>query len=106
VIVPVPTAAQVRARLGLPLSAVPDLELQEVLEGEVDSQNIACQTTPYLADLREALYRRVARALSAKGLPLGVMSDEFGTTSLRATDAEIMRWEGPHMKFALGGTRA
>jgi hypothetical protein len=98
-----PTPEEVRTRLGVPVETVPDDELADVLAGEIDGQDEDCRTEPYPASLRLALFRRCARSLAAKGVPLGILMDEFGSTSLRANDAEIFRLEGKWLRFALGG---
>jgi len=51
-----------------------------------------------------AFYRRCARAIAAKGVPLGTMpgSDEFGPQRLASFDAEIERYEGPTRRFVFG----
>ena len=101
-----PTAEEVRTRLGLPAAAVPDDELADVVAAEVEDQAVVCRAEPYGYALRQAVFRRCARAIAAKGVPLGILSDEFGQTSLRQLDAEIGRWEGPHRRFNLGTRRA
>lgn len=98
-----PTPDEVRTRLHVPVETVDDAELADVVAGETDAQDTDCRTEPYVSALRLALFRRCARSLAATGVPLGILMTEFGSTSLRANDAEIFRLEGPHMKFALGG---
>lgn len=100
-----PTLPEVRARLKVPVAVVDDAELGDVLAGEQSNQQQVCTTEPYTADLRLALFRRCARQIAAKGVPLGILSDEFGQTSLRANDAEITRLEGPYTRFPVGTRR-
>jgi hypothetical protein len=102
----VPTADEVRVRFGLPVEVVPEEELDDVLAQESDAQAKSCRIDPYGYDLRGAIFRRVQRALAAKGVPLGVLADEFGSSPLVSTDAEITRLEGPYQKFNIGTTRA
>lgn len=101
----IPTAGEVRARFHLPVEVVPDEELDDILAQERDAQEKACRTDPYGFDLRGALFRRVQRSLAAKGVPLGVLADEFGSAPLVSTDAEITRLEGPYQRFNIGTGR-
>lgn len=61
---------------------------------------------PYPADLKEALFRRVAHTLAVRPLPLGVQANlsEFGATTTRVggTDPEVRRLEAPHRKLVKG----
>jgi hypothetical protein len=102
-----PTPAEVRERLSVSTTAVPDDELTDIVNGETSAQQAACTVVPYVADLRLALFRRCARTLAAKGVPLGILADEFGQTPLRAVDSEIARLEArtPGSTSAAPGNR-
>lgn len=58
------------------------------------------------ADLLEALCRRVARNLTARGNPLGFIPTLDDTTSggafFGSNDPEIRRLEAPHRRLAVG----
>jgi hypothetical protein len=97
-----PTLEEVRDRLKVPAAVVDDAHLQDILDAEQSDQQAVCRTDPYPAQLRSALFRRCARAIAAEGVPLGILADEFGQTSLRANDAEITRLEGPFSPLRLG----
>lgn len=58
----------------------------------------------YPDSLRGALYRRVARNLALKGIPLAVLrgDSESGDTVLPGSDPEVRRLERPHRKLILG----
>jgi hypothetical protein len=94
-----PTAPEVRARLKLSFDAVDDVDLREVVDGETANQAALCLTDPYTHDLRLAVYRRCARTLAARGVPLGVVDSEFGAVPM-TSDGEIRRLEGPHLRMA------
>lgn len=108
---PVPplTAAQVRAWAG-PISASDEL-IASVISAETEAQARVCDRggdpatagDPLPDALVLALYRRVARALAARGVALGVVGadSEFGSTSLPRYDAEIERYERPYRVVAI-----
>lgn len=59
----------------------------------------------YPPDLTEALFRRVARNLAIRGLPLGVqasMSEAAVAVTRIGDDAEIRRLEAPYRKRVVG----
>lgn len=99
------TAAQVRAWAGGPISADDDL-ITFVISSEVEAQARVCDrggdparaSDPMPQALVLALFRRVARALAARGVTLGVVGtdSEYGSTSLPRYDAEIERYERPY----------
>jgi hypothetical protein len=96
------TVEQARAWVGVPAELLPDDQFQVLFDGEKASQAKECRVDPDADQpaLDEALLRRVARAVEAKGLPLGVIGDggEFGPVRL-ASDSELFRLEGPWRKF-------
>lgn len=103
----VPTLAEIRARLKLTEDRIPDDELGDVLAAEIALQAKVCRipvdpTDPpsdaFPAPLRTALFRRVARALALKGIPLAVLQGdaETGTTYLPSNDPEVRRMERPY----------
>jgi hypothetical protein len=61
-------------------------------------------STPYPADLSEALKRRVARNLALRGVPLAVLQSdsEAGPAILPGRDPEVRRLEAPYKKLIVG----
>lgn len=75
------------------------------LATELAAQRRVCRIgAAYDDDLRGALYRRVARNLALKGIPLAVLRGdaEGGSTVLPGRDPEVRRLEGPHRKLVVG----
>lgn len=99
-----PTPEQVREWAGVTTKSISDDALTMLVDAEVVNQAKMCRVQPYTADLYQAVLRRCARALAARGVPLGVTpaSAEFGPTRLAAYDGEIERYEGPVRRFAFG----
>ncbi|HET6742392.1 MAG TPA: hypothetical protein VFH76_25785 [Kribbella sp.] len=109
----VPTLAEVRTRLKLTVDRIPDEELADVLASEIELQAQTCRipvdpTDPpadaFPAALRAAVFRRVARAIAMKGIPLAVLQGdaEVGTTYLPSNDPEVRRLEGPFRVVVFG----
>jgi hypothetical protein len=94
-----PTLTEVRDWLQAPATVVTDTQLQHVLDAEVALQAEWC-TVPadYAEPLYQAVLRRCAREIAARGVPLGMLGPdaEFGGATLARWDAEIERLEGPH----------
>jgi hypothetical protein len=92
-----PTVPELRAWIGVSATAVTDDQLQEVLDAEITNQAKVCHVDDDPdtgADLRQALFRRVGRAVSAKSLPTGMVGDPtYGLSRLPSFDAEIERYE-------------
>jgi len=103
----VPTVAEVRAYLQStgPTSFV-DADLTGALAAELAAQARACRVpAQYPPDLREALYRRVARNLAARSVPVASFTAfDGGGTSTRVPmrDAEVARLEAPFRRMAVG----
>ncbi|MFT4189847.1 MAG: hypothetical protein QM621_14880 [Aeromicrobium sp.] len=97
-----PDLAAVKEYLG-PLAAnQSDTAVGGALAAETAAQASACRVVPYAPPLAEALLRRVSRNLAMRGLPLGVMSDEMGSTRVGGNDPEVRRLEGPYRKRVCG----
>lgn len=104
-----PTLTEIRAAIGVPATAVPDVDLQRVYDAEVASQAARCNvgdepdvdTPPPLA---QSLVRRVQREVAARNLPLGMIGidSEYGAQRLPNTDALIDDLERPYRKQVLG----
>lgn len=92
-----PTVEQVREWTGVSASSITDVALQVVVDAEVYGQAQLCRVDPYTPNLYQAMLRRCARELAARGLPLGLMSgeSEYGPARIPSFDAEIERLEGP-----------
>ena len=99
------TLTQARDWIQVPVSVLPDDQLQVFLDGEMDNQAKLCFIDPDVvqAGLNEALLRRVARAAAAKGVPLGLVGDgEYGPARIAISDAELERVEGPFRLVVFG----
>lgn len=101
--------AAVRAWVRVPATVVSDEQLGRVIGGELLLQAQACSVpppgAPYPAHLAQALYRRVARVLAARQVPLGLIGDpasEAGAQRLAMFDAEVERLEGGTRRVVFG----
>lgn len=101
---PAPTLDEVRAWCEVSANVVTDAQLQAVCDAETELQAARLAPMPTLAtypvempaSLAQALLRRVARELAARGVPLGVTgADEYGPVALPSYDSEIERLEAP-----------
>jgi hypothetical protein len=108
---PPPTAVEIRDWLKLSTDQLSDHDLGVFRAGEIANQRSECRIPADLvaqgllpAQLVASIYRRVARAVAARGIPLGVRSGdgEFGPLVITSYDAEINRLEGNHRRFVTG----
>jgi hypothetical protein len=103
-----PTVEQVRAWCQVSPTACTDEQLGQVMAGEAANQAKACLLDPTMPDderdddLVQAFYRRCARELAARGLPLGITEGEQGPMRLSSFDAEVDRLEGHDRRFTFG----
>lgn len=95
--VPVPTVEEVAQRLGKQAGHISDAYLAEVTD-----QANRCRVEEYTDSLGEALVRRVNRNLAMRNLPLGVVTDDTGSTRIGSNDPEVRRLEGPYRKMPIG----
>lgn len=103
-----PTLEEVRTWTGVSDYELPDDQLADILGAETGVQAADCVIPdPYPAELRLALFRRCARAVAAKGLPLGSLplpeaglGGSYGAAVLPRLDAEIERYEHAHRVIA------
>lgn len=101
-----PTAADVQTYLGA--SSYDVLELGAVLAAEKAAQAARCRVpaddATWPPDLTEALFRRCARNLAMRGVPLAILQGdaEVGSTILPGQDPEVRRLEAPHRKLMVG----
>lgn len=82
-----------------------DDQVQDALDAEQAAQADRRKINPYTPALRQALLRRVARNLAARGVPIAqYTSFEGGGTSSRvpALDVEIARLEAPYPRLVVG----
>lgn len=108
---PPPTLVEVRNWLKVTVAAISDHDLEVIRWAEIGNQQDECRIPADLAaagqlpaPLVATIYRRCARAVAARGIPLGFRSgdDEYGPARLASWDAEIARLEGPWRKFVFG----
>ena len=103
-----PPVDDVRAWIKVPATLLTDEQLAQVVNAEALIQARLCRVPAdpdaLPPDLVQAIYRRVAREVAARGIPLGMLAAdaEFGTARLGRFDAEIERLEGPNRKFIVG----
>lgn len=96
-----PDIAEVREKLKLG-AAIADEFLQHVLDSEIALQADECvyDVDDYPAPLRQALYRRVNRALELENQPLGLITGagdgQTGVSRVDGTDREIRRLEAKY----------
>lgn len=102
-----PTAAEVQTYLqstGATSFTLADIGL--ALAAETAAQARSCRVpAEYPADLREALYRRVARNLAARAVPVAQWTAFDGQatgTRVPAKDVEVARLEAPYRRMVVG----
>lgn len=96
---PVPSVVDVARYCGRPVSA----KVEEAYAAELAAQVAACRTSPYGADLGEALKRRVMTNLARRALPLGTQPNgELGSTAVGTYDPEVRRLERPYRRLVVG----
>lgn len=93
----VPTVAEVADVLKEDVAAI-----ESAYDAELVDQASRCRVEPYTAALASALVRRVGRSVEMQNLPLGVLSDELGSTRIGSTDPEVRRLESPYRRAVVG----
>jgi hypothetical protein len=102
-----PTLVEVREWIGVPATVLTDAQLGQVLDAESDKQAAYClipaEPDAFPAALSQALYRRVAREVAARSVPLGLLGDgiEYGPSRLPALDAQVESHEAPYRVTAI-----
>lgn len=100
------TLADAKAYLGTSIGSWTDPEILAALDAERSAQADICRVDDFTPALREALLRRVARNLAARGVPVVSVSsfDAGGSTVTRVprTDPEVARLEAPYRRLVLG----
>lgn len=102
-----PTLADLKAYLqSTGSTSFTDAALSLALAAETAAQAAACRVpAAYPADLREALYRRVARNLAARAVPVAQFSSFEGVgtaTRVPQRDPEVARLEAPYRRLVVG----
>jgi hypothetical protein len=99
-----PTYADVTDYIGGTLGRFDDNDIQDALDAETEAQAAVCRTTPYTYSLRQALLRRISRALAMKRLPLSMtQGDAEGANQIvPGRDPEVRRLEAPYRKLKVG----
>lgn len=98
-----PTLQNVKDYLGENAYAYSDVVLTSTLAAETAAQAAVCRVGEAMPDdLAMALLRRVARNLAMRALPVGVQSDEMGSTTIGSNDPEVRRLEKPYKKVFVG----
>ena len=111
----VPSVDDVRKWVQVPATSVDDAQLSQVIAAELAGQALSCRVPPvvdpppdpdafYPDALAQAIYRRVARELAGRQVPLGIVGDgaEYGPNALATFDAEVERIEGPYRMVVFG----
>lgn len=93
----VPTLTTVAHALGKQTS-----EIANAYAAEVSDQARRCRVEPYNSALALALVRRVQHSIAMASLPLGVMTDETGSTRIGSSDPEVRRLEAPYRRVVVG----
>ena len=95
----------VRAWIDVPATRLTDEQLAQVIAAETLIQARLVRVPETMTeDLVQAIYRRVAREVAARGVPLGILGadSEYGPTRIARWDSEIERLEGPSRKVVFG----
>lgn len=104
-----PSVSEVRAWCQISAASLADAQLQQVMDAEQANQALSCRVPELVDDfppaLAQAIYRRVAREVAGRGVPLGLVGDaasEAGAQRLATFDAEVERLEGPYRMVVFG----
>ena len=107
-----PTLEEIREAIGVPATALSDVDLQRIYDAEDDAQR---RRLMKMADddgnpvddvppaINQAFVRRIQREVAARNLPLGMVGidAEYGAQRLPATDALADDLERPYRKQVL-----
>lgn len=99
-----PDLATIRLEIGVPVTVLSDEILVLVAGSEQDGVNTSYEWAAVNGLLPDRLYevfvRNVARAVAARGVPLGMVATdaEFGVARLTTRDSEITRVGGMYRK--------
>jgi hypothetical protein len=95
-----PTLTELRDWIQVPATVLSDEQLDVVAAAEQSAQDFLDWGVGDLPDdAAAAFYKRVARAVAAKGVPLGILAAdaEYGTVRLSRFDPEVARLEAPYV---------
>lgn len=98
-----PDLATIRLEIGVPATVLSDDILTKVAGAEQDGVRSSYEFTDPLPDkLFEVFIRNIARAVAARGVPLGILAAdaEYGTVRLSMRDSEVTRVGGQYRKRA------
>lgn len=97
-----PDLATIRSEIGVPATVLADDILDKIAGSEQDGVRSSYDWgTGDLPDrMYEVFIRSVARAVAARGVPLGILAAdaEYGTVRLSMRDSEVTRVGGMHRK--------
>ena len=100
-----PDLPTLRGEIGVPGTVMDDETLTLIAGSEQEGVTGAYEYTDPLPDrLYQVFIRSVARAVAARGVPLGILAAdaEYGTVRLSLRDSEITRLGGMHRKRVFG----
>lgn len=103
-----PDLGAVRAYVHVPATALPDIDLQRMMDAAEADQRARClvpDTEPLPANLEQGFLRRVQKEIAAKNLPLGMVgveASEYGPTSVPAYDSLVEEHERAHRRVVVG----
>lgn len=100
-----PTLAALRGEVGVPATVMDDATLEGIAGSEQEGTAGAYDWDGDLPDrLYQVFVRSVARAIAARGVPLGILAAdaEYGTVRLSLRDSEITRLGGMHRRRVFG----
>lgn len=100
-----PTLEALRLEVGVPGTVMDDDTLELVAGSEQEGMPAQYDWEGDLPDrLYQVFVRNVARAVAARGVPLGILAAdaEYGTVRLSTRDSEITRLGGMHRKRVFG----
>lgn len=102
-----PGLVEVRDWIGVPATVLTDAQLTQVLDAESEKQAAYClipdDPAAFPSALAQALYRRVAREVAARSVPLGLLGDgvEYAPSRLPLFDAQVENHEAPYRVTAI-----
>jgi hypothetical protein len=110
----VPSSAQCRAWARVSPEAIPDADLDEIRQAELDIQALTCvvpadpdsdgNEATYPAALARALLRRVQRACALRNNAIGYATDaaaEYPPVQISGWDAEVAREESSYRQHVV-----
>ena len=96
-----PDLPAIRQEIGVPATVLSDELLTKIAGSEQENTYAAYEWTGDLPDrMYQVFIRLIARAVAARGVPLGILAAdaEYGTVRLSTRDSEITRLGGQYRK--------